>query len=194
MGLPARKIDDLFTYGQYVTWPEEQRWELIDGVPYDMTPAPLRYHQDITGKLFIEIGEFLKGKTCKVYISPFDVRLPEKNERDEDILTVVQPDISVICDRSKLDKKGCRGAPDFIIETLSAYTSKKDRTIKFETYERFGVKEYWLVYPVKKMVEVFTLGENRKYGRPEFYTEEKSLPCLTLPGLEINLAEIFAED
>lgn len=194
MGLPARKIDDLFTYGQYVTWPEEQRWELIDGVPYDMTPAPLRFHQEISMRMSTAISSFLKGKTCKVYQAPFDVRLPEKNERDEDILTVVQPDISVICDRSKLDKKGCRGAPDFIIEILSAHTSKKDRTIKFETYERFGVKEYWLVYPVKKMVEVFTLGENRKYGRPEFYTEDKSLPCLTLSGLEINLAEIFTED
>ena len=100
----------------------------------------------------------------------------------------------MICDRSKLDKKGCKGAPDWIIEILSPGTSMKDRVIKFYTYERFGVKEYWLVSPDDKTVEVFILGENGKYGRPEFYTEKKTLPSFTLQGLSINLAEIFAED
>ncbi len=194
MGLPLRKPDELFTYGYYVTWPDEERWELIDGVPYDMTPAPNRYHQDISMNLSTEIKVFLKGKKCKVYAAPFDVRLPGANQSDDETLTVVQPDISVICDRSKLDEKGCKGAPDLIIEILSPATSKKDRIIKFYTYERFGVKEYWLVSPDDKSVEVFILGENGKYGRPEFYTEEKILPCYTLEGLNINLAEIFVEE
>ncbi len=194
MGLPLRKPDELFTYAYYVTWPDEERWELIDGVPYDMTPAPNSYHQDISMNLSTEIKVFLKGKKCKVYAAPFDVRLPEANQSDDEILTVVQPDISVICDRSKVDKNGCKGAPDLIIEILSPTTSKKDRIIKFYTYERFGVKEYWLVSPDDKSVEVFILGENGKYGRPEFYTEEKILPCHTLEGLNINLAEIFVEE
>jgi Uma2 family endonuclease len=194
MGLPARKDDELFTYGQYVTWPEDERWELIDGIAYNMTPAPLRYHQEITGKIYSRIEQFLRDKKCKVYISPFDVRLPEKNERDEDILTVVQPDISVICDRSKLDDKGCKGAPDLIIEILSPTTSKKDRVTKFYLYERFGVKEYWIISPDEKYVQVYIMGINGKYGRHEFYTEEQIMPCATLPGLEINLAEVFVID
>jgi len=194
MAVALRKNEDLFTYAQYAAWPDEERWELIDGIPFDMTPAPNRYHQDISVKITSAIEQFLKGKKCKVYAAPFDVRFPEVNQKDDEILTVVQPDISVICDRSKLDKKGCKGAPDWIIEILSLGTSMKDRVIKFYTYERFGVKEYWLVSPDDKTVEVFILGENGKYGRPEFYTEKKILPSYTLQGLSINLAEIFAED
>ncbi|HLP60328.1 MAG TPA: Uma2 family endonuclease [Candidatus Deferrimicrobium sp.] len=194
MGLPLRKPDELFTYAYYLTWPDEERWELIDGIPYDMTPAPNRYHQYIAVKIIYALEHFLKGKKCQVYASPFDVRFPEANQSDDEILTVVQPDISVICDRSKLDEKGCKGAPDLIIEILSLATSKKDRIIKFHTYERFGVKEYWLVSPDDKSVEVFILGDNGKYSRPEFYTEEKILPSHTLQGLNINLAEIFVEE
>ena len=194
MAIPLRKPNEIFTYACYMTWPDEERWELIDGIPYDMTPAPNSYHQDISMNLSTAINVFLKGKKCKVYAAPFDVRFPEANQSDDEILTVVQPDISVICDRSKVDKKGCKGAPDLIIEILSLATSKKDRIIKFYTYERFGVKEYWLVSPDDKSVEVFILGENGKYGRPEFYTEEKILPCHILEGLNINLAEIFLEE
>jgi Uma2 family endonuclease len=194
MGLPLRKSEEIFTYGQYVTWSDNKRWELINGIPYNMTPAPIRFHQKINGKIFSRIEHFLRDKSCEVYIAPFDVRLPEGNERDEDILTVVQPDISVICDRSKLDVKGCKGAPDFIIEILSPSTAKKDRITKLYLYERFGVKEYWLVSPDEKIVQVYILGENGQYGTHKFFTEEQILPCLTLPGLEINLSEIFVED
>ncbi len=194
MAIPLKKQDELFTYGDYLTWPDEERWEIIDGIPYDMSPAPNYYHQDISGKLFIEIGLFLKGKQCKVLSAPFDVRLPEKDESDDETLTVVQPDISVICDRSKLDKRGCKGAPDLIIEILSPATSKKDRMTKYLLYERFGVKEYWLVSPDEKLVEVYILGENGKYRQHEFYTEENVLPCFVLPGLNITLAEIFVEE
>ncbi|MCX6582083.1 MAG: Uma2 family endonuclease [Candidatus Aminicenantes bacterium] len=194
MAIVLRKNNELFTYGDYMTWPDEERWELIDGVPYDMTPTPNRYHQDISGTLLTEIAQFLKDKKCQVYAAPFDIRFPEANQNEDETLTVVQPDISVICDRSKLDSKGCKGAPDWIIEILSPATSKKDRVIKFYTYERFGVKEYWLVSPDDKTVEVFILGENGKYGRPEYYTEEKIIPCFTLEGLSINLAEIFVEE
>jgi Uma2 family endonuclease len=194
MAVPVKKNNDLFTYADYLTWPDEERWELIDGIPYDMTPAPNRYHQDISVKMTSTIEQFLRSKKCKVYAAPFDVRFQEVNQNDDEILTVVQPDISVICDRSKLDEKGCKGAPDLIIEILSLGTSRKDRVIKFYTYERFGVKEYWIISPDDKTVEVFILGENGKYGRPEFYTEKKVLPCYTLQGLNINPAEIFIED
>jgi len=193
VAISIKKSNEIFTYAQYVTWPEEERWELIDGVPFDMTPAPNRYHQYISVNLLTAIKQFLKDKKCQVYAAPFDVRLPELNQNDDETLTVVQPDISVICDLSKLDIKGCSGAPDFVIEILSPATSMKDRVIKFYTYERFGVKEYWLVSPEDKTVEAFTLGKNGKYGRPEYYTGGDMIPCSTLQGLSINLAEVFAE-
>lgn len=194
MGLPLRKIDEIFTYGLYVTWPENERWELINGIAYDMTPASNTRHQRTIAKFIYVFEHFLKGKKCKVYPAPFDVRFPEANQTDDEILTVVQPDISVVCDNSKIDEKGCKGAPDLVIEILSPGTSKKDRMIKFYTYERFGVKEYWLVSPEDNLVEVFILGENGKYGRPDYYSEEKTLPSHSFPGLEIKLAEIFLEE
>ncbi len=194
MAGPLRTNNELFTYGDYVTWLDDKRWELIDGITYDMTPTPNTYHQELSGKLSTEIYVFLKGTKCHVYYAPFDVRLPEANQSDEETLNVVQPDISVICDRSKLDDYGCKGAPDLIIEILSPATSKKDRITKFELYERFKVKEYWLVHPDERFVQVFTLGENGQYGRPEFYTNTQILPCFILPGLNINLAEVFGEE
>lgn len=115
-----------YTYGDYLTWPDEERWELIEGVPYDMTPAPSTNHQRILGELFRQISTFLLDRDCEVFIAPFDVRLPEGDEADEQIITVVQPDIAVICDPAKIDRRGCRKAPDFIIEILSPSTAAKD--------------------------------------------------------------------
>ncbi|MCP4156865.1 MAG: Uma2 family endonuclease [bacterium] len=164
MAVPLRKGEQLFTYGDYLNWPGNERWELIDGRSFEMSAAPNRYHQEISMNLSVAIRRFLKdkGRPCKVYASPFDVRLAEPNQKDEETLTVVQPDISVICDGTKLDEKGCKGAPDFIIEILSPFTSKMDRMIKFQVYERAGVKEYWLVSPADRIVEGFHLGENGK--------------------------------
>ncbi len=191
MGLPLKKTDEFFTYGDYLTWPDEERWEIIDGIPYDMSPAPHPFHQYIVAKLTSKIEQFLNGKKCQVYPAPFDVRFPEHNQNDDETLTVVQPDISVICDLSRLDNRGYKGAPDLVIEILSPATSKKDRMTKYYLYERFGVKEYWLVSPEDKTIQVYILQENGKYGRHEVYSVEQILPCFTLPGLNINLAEVF---
>jgi Uma2 family endonuclease len=191
MSRPAPKMEDTFTYGEYLTWPETERWELIHGVAYDMSPAPSTGHQSILLELAVEFRNFLRGKSCQVYIAPFDVRLPEKNEADEKIKTVVQPDIAVICDPSKIDDKGCKGAPDLVIEILSPSTAKKDMQEKLALYEHYSVKEYWIVHPSEFLIEVFRLNDQDIYGKPAIYASDDLLPVRLLPGLEIDLAVVF---
>jgi Uma2 family endonuclease len=161
----AEKQDERFTYGQYYQWDDGERWELIDGVPYNMTPAPVRRHQGILIRVSSRIETFLRGKPCKAYFAPFDVRLPDFAEQnDSDVPTVVQPDLVVICDDSKLDDRGCRGAPDLVLEILSPSTSRKDVGVKFRLYERHGVREYWIIHPADESLMIFTRGEEGKYG------------------------------
>ena len=193
MPLPQLKKDTKFTYGDYANWPEDERWELIDGDAYNMSPAPSRRHQQISRDLGVQIANFLSDKSCEVYFAPFDVRLPEADEPDEDIETVIQPDIVVVCDKNKLDDKGCRGAPDIIIEILSPATAPKDMKIKLSLYEKHGVKEYWVVHPIDNIVMAFKLGKNKKYGKPEVYTEEDKIKTGILEGLEIELEKVFQE-
>jgi len=193
MGFAARKITQTFTYGDYLKWDDGERWELINGEAYNMSPAPRRIHQQILGALYLQLGNKLKGKTCEVYLSPFDVRLPLGDEKEEDIVNVVQPDISVICDLKKLDEKGCLGAPDFIIEILSPGNPRRDKLEKFNLYEMVGVKEYWVVSPEGKMVEVFVLGPNNSYGRPQMYTETDTVKISVLKDIDIDLGAVFIE-
>ena len=193
MALPVLKKGNNFTYGDYVNWSGEERWELINGCAYNMSPAPSRRHQKISRELELAIGVFLTDKSCEVYDAPFDVRLPETDEADENIVTVVQQDIVVICDAKKLDDKGCRGAPDLIIEILSSETSSKDMKIKLALYERHGVKEYWIVHPIDNIVMVLQLDKNKKYGKPTVYSEEDKITTPILKGLEIDLSLIFKE-
>ncbi|MCE2994867.1 MAG: Uma2 family endonuclease [Cyclobacteriaceae bacterium] len=131
-----------FTYADYMKWTVPDRMELIRGKIYKMPPAPRTVHQQVTGNLLVEIGNYLIKKRCQVFVAPFDVRLPESAQKhaDKDITTVVQPDICVVCDPSKIDERGCLGAPDWIIEVLSPRTSAKDLSIKFEVYEEAGVR------------------------------------------------------
>jgi len=192
MGPVAQKLDQRYKYSDYLTWEDGERWELIDGIPYNMTPAPRRFHQKIAGEIFRKIADFLDGKPCEVYIAPFDVRLPVSDEQDSDIATVVQPDIVVICDTTKLDDSGCKGAPDLIIEILSPSTARKDFKEKFNLYENRGVKEYWIVDPEAKTVMVFYLDHSGSYGRPSVYASEEKLPVTMLPGLKLDLAAVFA--
>ncbi|MCX7013538.1 MAG: Uma2 family endonuclease [Candidatus Sumerlaeota bacterium] len=182
-----------FTYGDYVKWPEGERWELIDGVAYDMTPAPLRRHQDLSRELFVQVCNFLKDKPCKAYDAPFDVRLPEGDEADDLVPTVVQPDIAVICDLKKLDDRGCRGAPDFVVEVVSPSTSAKDQIQKTALYERHGVREYWVIHPTDKLLTVRLLGADAKYGVPVIREGKGRIEVATLPGLEVDLDAVFAE-
>ncbi|MGY6216734.1 Uma2 family endonuclease [Methylolobus aquaticus] len=173
-----------FTYGDYRLWPEDRRWELIDGEAYDMSPAPTRTHQTLVGEVFRQIANYLDAKPCEVYVAPFDVRLPVGDETDDRINTVVQPDIAVICDPSKLDEAGCRGAPDWIIEVLSPATAAKDQVLKRDLYQRHGVREYWLVHPTDHILTRYRL-ENGGFG-PALIEEMRGATVVdSMPGLEI---------
>jgi Uma2 family endonuclease len=195
MGEPAVKRDRVYTYGDYKNWPDDERWELIDGTAWNMSPAPNRYHQGYLVELVRQIANYLEGRPCKMYAAPFDVLLPDRAEQEEDdVVTVVQPDISVICDPGKLTDKGCTGAPDWIIEILSPYTSKKDMTVKFELYRRHRVREYWIVDPGNRYVHVYLLNEDGRYPEdPGVYLADALVPCTVLEGLSIDLPRVFAE-
>lgn len=193
MGMPLKKGEDRFTYKNYLTWPENERWELIDGIAYDMTPAPSRFHQQLLTNLIVPIGSYLTGKECKVFPAPFDVRFAERSLGDDDIGTVVQPDIVVVCDKSKLDDRGCIGAPDLVIEILSPATAAKDMKEKFALYEKYGVLEYWMVQPLDKTVMVFKSGEDKKYGKPDIYIAGDEIKVGIFDDLTIDLKAVFKD-
>lgn len=183
-----------FTYRDYVQWDDNQRWELIDGTAFNMTPAPSRKHQKISAELMRQLSNFLIDKNCEVYAAPFDVKLPEHEEPDNEIKTVIQPDISVICEKEKLDDKGCRGAPDLIIEIVSPLTARKDMKDKLFLYERHGVKEYWVVHPEEKILMQHKRENNtNRYGRASIFSDDESVNTDILPGLTIDLAMVFKE-
>lgn len=193
MAEPRLRADAEFTYGDYARCPEGERWELIDGIAYDMTPAPGTIHQELLGRLFRQFAVFLDGKPCRVFLSPLDLLLPEADEPDAQVRTVVQPDLLVVCDRSKVSKKGVRGAPDLIIEILSPSTARNDQVTKFHLYEKHGVREYWIVHPEGRFVTIYLLGEDRRYGRPIQREADGLQPVHVLPDLEINLESLFAD-
>jgi len=193
MGYPIRKENNVYTYKDYLEWPEEERWELIEGVAYNMTPSPSRSHQKISAALVNALYQYLKGKNCEVYYAPFDVRLPEGDEEDNKIKTVVQPDIVVICDPSKLDEKGCKGSPDLIMEILSPSTASIDYISKLQLYEKNQVSEYWIIHPIDKIVMVYRLLEGGNYGRAEVYSEKDRVKAGIFDDFVIDLKEIFIE-
>jgi Uma2 family endonuclease len=181
-----------YTYFDYVTWPADNPIELIDGVPYSMTTAPSRIHQKISGELFRQISNYLQGKTCEVYASPFDVRLTENNdEADEEINNVIQPDISIICDMEKLDDKGCKGTPDLVMEIVSPSSISMDYIKKLYLYEKYSVREYWIIHPIDKIIMVYKLVENGKYARPEVYQIDELIRIGLFEDLTISLADVF---
>jgi Uma2 family endonuclease len=190
---PRHKEQDAFTYADYLTWPDGERWELIDGEAYMMSPAPNRKHQEISIELSSQFHIHLKEKSCKVYTAPFDVRLPETlDASDDEIETVVQPDIVVVCDHNKLDDRGCKGAPDLVVEILSPSTSKKDMQEKLFLYQRVGVMEYWVIHPSDKTVMVFQLDNQGEYGRAKMYAADDKIDVPLLGNLVIDLAEVFS--
>ena len=184
MPLPQEKY---YTYADYLTWDDDVRCELIDGMPYMMPPAPTTRHQSISGNLHGILYNILKGKPCKVFAAPFDVRLNHNSYDD----TVVQPDLVVICDRNKIDDKGCVGAPDMVIEILSPATASHDRIIKLRRYQKAGVREYWIVDPETKTVQVF-IHKNGEYV-VAVYEETETVPVFVLEGLTIDLKDVFDE-
>ena len=193
MALPMRKEELKYTYGDYLHWPEGERWEIIDGVPYDMSPAPSDRHQIVSRELSFQLVAHLRGKPCQVFSAPFDVILPEAGEKEEDAETVVQPDIMVICDRTKITRRGCIGAPDLVIEILSPSTAAKDKNEKKALYEYAGVSELWIVDPDKKMVTVYLRNENKRYNLPKTYDNEDTPTVHILPGMKIDLSLVFAD-
>lgn len=188
--MPMPKENKKYTYSEYLTWPEEEKWEIINGEPY-MQAAPSWQHQAISRELMLQFGEYLRNKTCQVFAAPFDLRLTYENENDEDITNVYQPDLLVICDKSKLKGTGYYGVPSLVVEIISQSTAKIDRLLKFNMYEKAGVKEYWIVEPDAKIVSVFTLQENNKYGRPELYTENDNVEVSIFTDLIIELNAVF---
>lgn len=191
MALPAPK--DRYTFADCLTWGEDERIEIINGEAIMMAP-PTRIHQEISGELFRQLANFLEGKKCKVYPAPFAVRLFEKDgDSPEDVDTMVEPDISVVCDHGKLDKHGCKGAPDFVVEILSPSTQRHDRLVKLDLYQRAGVREYWIVDPDSATVQAFTLKD--RYLHPhEVYNEKDIAKVNVLEGCFIELPKIFPND
>ena len=150
-----------------------------------MGPAPVRRHQGILGEVFRQVANILEGSPCRPYIAPFDVRLPKADEIDNDVDTVVQPDLVVICDRAKLDDKGCRGAPDWVVEVLSPSTAGHDQILKRALYQRVGVREYWLVHPGDRLVTIYTLNAG-SYGVPDVRELAGTLAVGVLPEIVID--------
>ncbi|MBT3273749.1 MAG: Uma2 family endonuclease [Spirochaetales bacterium] len=191
MPLPLRKIDDHYTYADYKTWPEDERWELIDGVAWNMSPAPTRKHQGIITNIIRELSNYLKDKNCNIYGAPFDVRLPDGFKNDAAVNTVVQPDITVFCDKKRLDDRGAVGAPDLVVEVLSPSTAAKDLREKFSLYENVGVKEYWIVDPSNETLTVYVLDKNGKYPVGKVYAGEDRVKVNIFEDLEIKMEDIL---
>ena len=173
-----------YTYSDYLKWDDDIRYELIDGVPYMMS-APTWQHQEVMGNIYVQLHSFLKGKTCKVFLAPFDVRL----NADTFDNTVVQPDIVVVCDSNKMMKTGYVGGPDMAIEILSPSTSRMDRNIKFNKYLQAGVREYWIVDSESKTLAVHILKDGDYIIR--IYDNEDKAPVHILEDCLIDLTEVF---
>lgn len=183
MGL-AKRDTEYHTYGDYLTWPEDERYELIDGVAYLMAPAPNVSHQDMAGEIFRQAANALLGKPCRALIAPVDVRFPRGDEADASIDTVLQPDVLVVCDPAKISERGVRGAPDWIVEVLSPSTAAHDQIAKCRVYEQHGVREYWLVHPTDRVLTLYRL-ENGEYGRADSYLLQGETPVGVLDGVTI---------
>lgn len=188
----AEKLDRHWTYKDYLEESGEDHWEIIDGKAYSMSPAPSATHQRILLALATKIQTELRGKPCEPFIAPFDVRLPKKNQDEDSVDNVVQPDLLVICDKTKIDERGCKGAPDFIIEILSNSTADRDHFEKLKLYEVSGVKEYWIVNPWSKAVLVHLMAEDG-YEQAKGYRFMDDIEVSELQGLVINISNLLEE-
>lgn len=189
MGLPLRDAER-HTYAEYRCWTDGVRYELIDGLAYAMVPSPSRAHQALVVELTRQIANALENDPCHVYSAPFDVRLPKAaDSTDQQIDTVVQPDIVMVCDEQKLDQAGCRGAPDWVIEVVSPTTAGHDRGVKRDLYERSGVTEYWIVHPDDRILEIYRLSKEG-YAKPAICEFVDIVAPAAHPRMEINLARL----
>lgn len=178
-----------YTYKDYAEW--DGQWELIDGVPYSMALSPSFTHQIIVGELYAALRPFFQNQGCAVVLAPFDVRLHE-GFHYENAKYVVQPDLFVVCDKQKITEKCCDGPPDLTVEVLSPNTALKDRNEKYNLYQQFQVKEYWVVDPVHRTVEVYGW-EDGLYKNREVFGEQDMLVSFLYPELKLNLSEVFRQ-
>jgi len=186
-------LNQTYSYADYLKWQFDEAIELIKGKIMLMSPAPSVKHQDISMNLTRSLSVFFNHKKCRVYAAPFDVRLYDRKKSilaNQDIHTVVQPDLCVICSPEILDQQGCNGAPDWIIEILSKGNAKREMKIKYELYQESGVTEYWLVYPEQQAIHQFVLDENGRYQLKQMYADGIAVPH-TFPELAIELTEVF---
>lgn len=191
MPIPARNAS--YTFADVLTWDEGERIEIISGEAY-MMATPSRLHQEISMELARQLANFLEGKQCRVYPAPFGVRLFERDgDRPEDVDTMVEPDISVVCDRNKLDQYGCKGAPDLIVEILSPSTQRHDQLVKLNLYQRAGVREYWIVDPENETVRVLIRCGDGTLRTHEVYQREDVARVNVLEGCFIELSKVFSE-
>ena len=181
-----------YTVKDYLSWQFDEMVELIRGKIFRMSPAPTSKHQLVSSAILTDILQHFKKKSCKVFHAPFDVYLPMTNLKSGKPDTVVQPDITVICDRSKISKKGCEGSPDWVVEIISDHTKKKDIQIKYKLYEECGVKKYWLIYPNEEIIEIFTLDNSGVYNRYGAYCNEDIISPVLFPDLKIVVEEVLA--
>lgn len=183
--------DYTYTYADYLKWKFEERLELFKGKIFKMS-APNTKHQVVAGNIYMRLRNQLDSQKCHVFIAPFDVRLPVRNRKnDNEITTVVQPDLCVVCDETKIDERGCCGAPDLVIEILSPGNSQKEVRLKFELYEEAGVKEYWIVNPVEENLAVHILGEDQKFRGFKMYAGGDIIQSASVTGLSIDVNDIF---
>lgn len=189
MEQPAREY---YTFADCLNWSESDRIEIIDSEAYMMSP-PLRIHQEILVELLSQIRDFLSNKPCKVYPAPFGVRPFEKDgDTPDDVDTIVEPDITVVCDQSKLDDYGCKGAPDLIIEILSPSNKRHDRIVKHDLYQRAKVREYWIVDPEIRTVDVYILDEHGFLKPTEMYGAGDTAKITVLNDCPIDLKAVFS--
>jgi Uma2 family endonuclease len=192
-------IEDLdpnatYSFADYLTWQFKERVEIIKGKLFKMA-MPSEKHQRTSGNIHRLFANYLYRKPSRVYYPLFDVRLPKsphhRKETDTSIFTVVQPDITVVCDLTKVDDKGCDGAPDLIVEILSPSTGSKDLKDKKKVYEFAGVPEYWIVHPQDQTVLVYILNENNHYVLDNIYAATDTIKTHVFKDLEVDLKDVF---
>ncbi|MEQ8189467.1 MAG: Uma2 family endonuclease [Candidatus Eremiobacterota bacterium] len=194
MSEPVTKENKIYTYSDYASWQDGKRYEIIGGKAYSMSPGASDMHQGVSAQLLAEFVIYLRGKKCRAFDAPFDVILPEEGETFENSSNVVQPDIIVVCDKEKITRRGCCGAPDLVVEILSPSSTKRDIKDKRRLYQRYAIKEYWIVDPVNKRVDIYKLNKDNIYDFPEIYAEDDKIKVgIFNDELEIDLTVIFAE-
>jgi Uma2 family endonuclease len=188
--MDLRTSSQTYTYSDYLQFTFDEMVELIRGKIVKMDPAPSSTHQRIVRRLTRQIDHQLHGQRCELFIAPFDVILPSADGDYGSSDRVVQPDLCVICNPAKIEERGCFGTPDWIIEILSPSTASKDLKDKYEIYEEAGVLEYWIVDPVHRSIEVFTLVD-ATYQRVSTYVDGDQLHPVLFPDLTVELGEVF---